>query len=57
MKTKLARVAKAVRKTFGICGMEAVDVAEYLLKRHDGNVREAIITAQHPFRINGKAVY
>ena len=50
------KLLKAI-KSHGVYGFEAVAVADYLIKKSNGNVCAALLLANSPIKINGKAVW
>lgn len=55
MKTKLERVFEAVVKIANnkMTRWEAIEVAEYLLKKTNGDVKQAKVLATSPYNIGG----
>lgn len=55
-KTKSEKLIKILRN-FGIYGFEAVQVADYLLNRANGDFNAAQEAANNPYKINGRWVW
>jgi hypothetical protein len=59
MKTKMQRVFEAVIKAVGnnMTRYQAAECAQYLLKKHAGNVKLAVEAAEQPYNIGGNMTY